>query len=75
MKADSEEGQEACGALGVAVLPTLQFWREGTKLWEHRGILHLQQDLGEGAGFTGNPVMDMLVLIEQKALTSAVHFL
>ena len=48
MQADSEEGKRACGQLGVDVLPTLQFWREGNKLWEHRGILHLQQDLGEG---------------------------
>lgn len=27
----------------------MQFWKEGAKLWEHRGIVALQQDLGEGA--------------------------
>ena len=48
VQADTDEGREACGQLGVEVLPTLQFWREGNKLWEHKGILHLQQDLGEG---------------------------
>lgn len=31
------------------MLPTVQFWKEGAKLWEHRGIVQLQQDLGEGA--------------------------
>ena len=47
-QADTDEGKEACDALGVDVLPTLQFWRHGKRLWEHRGILQLQQDLGEG---------------------------
>ena len=31
------------------VLPTLQFWSDGAKLWEHRGIIVLDQDLAEGA--------------------------
>lgn len=48
MQADTEEGQAACDRLGVEVLPTVQFWRDKKKLWEHRGILHLEQDLGEG---------------------------
>ena len=48
MQADTEEGQAACDKLGVEVLPTVQFWRDKKKLWEHRGILHLEQDLGEG---------------------------
>lgn len=47
-QADQKGGDEACKELGVEVLPTLQFWREGKLLWEHKGILHLQQDLGEG---------------------------
>lgn len=47
-QADTEEGQAACDKLGVEVLPTVQFWRNKKKLWEHRGILHLEQDLGEG---------------------------
>ena len=49
LQADTEEGQAACDKLGVDMLPTVQFWRSGKKLWEHRGILHLEQDLGEGA--------------------------
>lgn len=48
LQADTEEGQAACDKLGVEVLPTVQFWRDKKKLWEHRGILHLEQDLGEG---------------------------
>ena len=48
-QADTDEGQEACDRLGVEVLPTLQFWRDGAKLWEHRGIVELDQDLAEGA--------------------------
>ena len=48
MQADGKEGHAACDALGVDVLPTVQFWREGHKLWEHRGIVELDQNLGEG---------------------------
>ena len=48
MQADTEEGQAACEALGIEVIPTVQFWREGQKLWEHRGIVQLQDNLGEG---------------------------
>ena len=33
----------------MEVLPTLQFWRDGAKLWEHRGVVELDQDLAEGA--------------------------
>ena len=35
--------------MGVDVLPSVQFWREGKKLWEHRGIVDLGQGMGEGA--------------------------
>ena len=47
--ADTDGGQAACDRLGVDGLPTLQFWRDGAKLWEHRGIIELDQDLAEGA--------------------------
>ena len=33
----SPETSALCDELGVDVLPTLQFWRNGSKLWEHRG--------------------------------------
>ena len=32
------ETSALCDELGVDVLPTLQFWRNGSKLWEHRGV-------------------------------------
>ncbi|CAK0758270.1 hypothetical protein CVIRNUC_002607 [Coccomyxa viridis] len=54
LEADTDEGQAACDKLGVDVLPTVQFWRSKKKLWEHRGILHLEQDLGEGVLFYGD---------------------
>ncbi len=54
-QADTEEGQAACDALGVEVLPTVQYWREGRKLWEHRGIVELDQSLGEGGGHCLRP--------------------
>lgn len=37
-----------CEELGVDVVPTLQFRRGGRLLWEHRGVVALDQDLGEG---------------------------
>jgi hypothetical protein len=48
VQADSEEGSELCDRLGVEVLPTLQFWKGGEKVWEHRGVVQLDQNLGEG---------------------------
>ena len=49
MQADSEEAQPLLDELNIEVLPTVQFWKQGKLLWEHRGIVALQQDLGEGA--------------------------
>lgn len=48
VQADSEEGQQACDDLGIEVIPTVQFWRGEKFLWEHRGYLQLDQDLGDG---------------------------
>lgn len=48
LQADTDEGRAACKELGVTVLPTIQFWRDGQKLWEHKGIVQLENDLGEG---------------------------
>ena len=45
---DTDEGQQACDELGIEVIPTVQFWKSGTKLWEHKGIVELENDLGEG---------------------------
>ena len=52
--ADSDTGDELCGHLGVDVLPTLQFWRHGSLLWEHKGVVQLNQDLGEGVLYFGD---------------------
>ena len=48
LQADDEDGQELCDKLGVEVLPTLQFYREGKKLWEHRGHQAMEPAMGEG---------------------------
>ncbi len=61
LQADTEEGQAACNELGVEVLPTVQFWRDKKKLWEHRGILHLEQDLGEGTLLSFQPQCSALM--------------
>ena len=53
-EADSEEGQELCDRLNIEVLPTVQFYRAGRLLWEHRGVAQLDQDLGEGVLFYGD---------------------
>jgi hypothetical protein len=51
---EGEEGDagELCDRLGIDVLPTLQFWRGGQKVWEHKGVVKLDQDLGEGGRMT-----------------------
>lgn len=54
LDADGEAGAAAASELGVGVLPTVQFWREGKKLWEHAGFSELEQDLGEGVLFYGD---------------------
>lgn len=48
LQADTDEGKDACKELGVDIIPTVQFWKSGQKLWEHRGIVQLENDLGEG---------------------------
>lgn len=53
-EADSDEGQELCDRLNIDVLPTLQFWKDGHLLWEHRGVVQLDQDLGEGVLYFGD---------------------
>ncbi|KAG1664584.1 hypothetical protein FOA52_012526 [Chlamydomonas sp. UWO 241] len=45
------ESSELCEQLDIQVLPTLQFWREGRKLWEHKGALHMETGVAEGVLF------------------------
>ncbi|KAL4424978.1 hypothetical protein ABPG77_002863 [Micractinium sp. CCAP 211/92] len=54
LEADTDDGSELCERLGIDVLPTVQFWRDGQKLWEHRGVANVQQDLGEGVLYFGD---------------------
>jgi len=54
LNADTQEGERLCELLGVDVIPTVQFWRNGQKLWEHKGVLQLEQDLGEGVLYFGD---------------------
>ncbi|KAK9810349.1 hypothetical protein WJX72_009187 [[Myrmecia] bisecta] len=54
LEADTPEGQALCDQLGVEVLPTLQFWKDKQKLWEHRGVLQLEQGIGEGVLYYGD---------------------
>ena len=54
LDADGDAGGRAADELGVSVLPTVQFWRGGQKLWEHRGFTEMEQDLGEGVLFYGD---------------------
>lgn len=48
LQADTEEGKQACEDLGIDVIPTVQFWQGEQFLWEHRGYLQLDQNLGDG---------------------------
>ncbi|KAK9841140.1 hypothetical protein WJX74_000572 [Apatococcus lobatus] len=54
LEADGEEGKQTCEDLGIEVIPTIQFWRGEKFLWEHRGYLQLDQDLGDGIMYYGN---------------------
>lgn len=54
LNVDDPQAQDLCSALGVDVIPTVQFWRNGAKLWEHKGVLQLEQDLGEGVLYFGD---------------------
>lgn len=53
-QADDPASFPVCDVLGVEVLPTVQFWREGKLLWEHRGVNQLEQNMGEGVLYFGD---------------------
>lgn len=50
----SDNNSELAESLGVEVLPTVQFVKNGKLLWEHRGISNLDTDLAEGVLFYGD---------------------
>lgn len=45
----AEDSHGVLKELGVDVLPTLRFYKSGNIVFEHKGTVHLEQDLGEGA--------------------------
>ncbi|KAI8476189.1 MAG: hypothetical protein J3K34DRAFT_382349 [Monoraphidium minutum] len=49
--ADDSRLAGVCDELGIHVIPTLQFWRNGSKLWEHKGVMNMDQNMGEGVLF------------------------
>jgi thioredoxin-like negative regulator of GroEL len=36
LQVDDDASQAVADSLGVDVIPTVQFWRKGAKLWEHK---------------------------------------
>lgn len=58
VEVDDMDGDESinnlCDRLGVEILPTVQFYRHGRLLWEHKGVDQLDRDLGEGVLYFGD---------------------
>eukprot|EP00878_Enallax_costatus_P005724 GHUV01006002.1.p1 GENE.GHUV01006002.1~~GHUV01006002.1.p1 ORF type:complete len:209 (+),score=31.72 GHUV01006002.1:247-873(+) len=54
LNADDPEASEVLDVLGVEVIPSVQFWRNGKLLWEHRGVNQFDQGLGEGVLYFGD---------------------
>lgn len=54
LQADDPDAVPVLDILGIEVLPTVQFWREGKLLWEHRGVNQLEQNMGEGVLYFGD---------------------
>lgn len=52
--ADTEGGEVICKELGINVLPTVQFWKEGQLLWEHKGYASMEPGIGEGVLYYGD---------------------
>jgi len=51
---DTKNGAKLADELDVDTIPTLQFYRGGQLLWEHKGVVQLQKDLGEGVLYYAN---------------------
>ena len=54
LDAGTPAGRAAATELGVATLPTVQFWMRGAKVWEHAGSNEMERDLGEGVLYYGD---------------------
>lgn len=44
----SPQNEALVRKLGVEVLPTLQFYRDGKLLWAHKGVVQMETGVGEG---------------------------
>eukprot|EP00210_Caulerpa_lentillifera_P006676 g6379.t1 len=51
---DTENGSLLSDELQIDTVPTLQFYRKGQLLWEHKGVLHLERNINEGVLFYAN---------------------
>jgi hypothetical protein len=54
VQADDPDAGSLLDSLGIEVIPSVQFWKGGKLLWEHRGVNQLEQDLGEGVLYFGD---------------------
>lgn len=54
VNADDSDSAELLDVLGIEVIPSVQFWRGGKLLWEHRGVNQFDQGLGEGVLYFGD---------------------
>jgi hypothetical protein len=54
VQADDPDAGPLLDSLGIEVIPSVQFWKGGKLLWEHRGVNQLEQDLGEGVLYFGD---------------------
>eukprot|EP00882_Tetradesmus_deserticola_P001349 GHRQ01001460.1.p1 GENE.GHRQ01001460.1~~GHRQ01001460.1.p1 ORF type:complete len:332 (+),score=120.08 GHRQ01001460.1:133-1128(+) len=54
LSADDPDAGPLLDNLGIEVVPSVQFWKAGRLLWEHRGVSQLEQDLGEGVLYFGD---------------------
>lgn len=72
MQADDPDSTPVLDILGIEVLPTVQFWREGKLLWEHRGVNQLEQNMGEGVLYFGDRCATSVRCCAVPALSRAV---
>ncbi|KAF8059985.1 SQD2 [Scenedesmus sp. PABB004] len=54
LNADDPDAAGLLDQLSIDVIPSVQFWRAGKLLWEHRGVNQLERDLGEGVLYFGD---------------------
>ena len=68
VQADDDAAAPLLDRLKVEVVPTVQFWRNGAMLWEHRGVQELEADLG--AAVTGAYVAQLHTAADIEAFVA-----